>query len=228
MQPTVNDQVLPIDSILAGDCVDVMKRFPDKSIDLVFADPPFNTKDDIGWRHGSYGPGANDNCSPVEYSIFCTQWFFEARRISKRLLITPGIANIALYPPALWTIVISKPSARAFSRFGGFNCWEPLLVYDKPLKRIPRDVIEFDAMTFTKDGRQVHPCPDNIKMLYWVLDKWSLVDDIVLDPFLGSGTTALASKRTDRHYIGIEINPRFVSLARDQLAKENAFLRIPF
>ena len=43
--------------------------------------------------------------------------------------------------------------------------------------------------------------------------------DVVLDPFIGSGTSAVAAKNTGRHYIGIDINPAFVSMSEERLKK---------
>lgn len=206
--------------LYCGDCLEIMKDIPDKSVDLVFADPPFNTKNDIGWRHKNYGPKGNDNLSEEEYQKFCMEWWEEARRIGKRLAFTPGVGHIGRYPNPLWCIKIDKPSSPSFSKLGSFNCWEPLFVYEVPFKKILRDERTFDSQNFARDGREKHPCPDNPQMVEWIIDTWSRVQEIILDPFLGSGTTAVACEKLGRRWIGIEISEKYCEIARKRIDAE--------
>jgi len=201
-----------------GDCIEFMKKLPSKSIDLTFADPPFNAKKGMGKFSRKYSLNI-DNKTDKEYKLFCKQWFREARRISKRLLFTPGISHEWKYPEAIWIIAIEQPSAVKYSHFGGFNVWEPLLVYDKPLKRIPRDMVRYDCRNLDGGPLTKHPCPDNIEMVKWIIDFWSEVNDIVFDPFLGSGTTAVAAKLLNRKFIGCEISREYCDIAEKRLSQ---------
>ncbi len=210
--------MLEKNKVYCGDCLEPMKQIPDKSIDLIFADPPFNAGGKIGLldkRYDNYG----DNKTTQQYEQFCKDWFFEARRITKKLLITPGILALNFYPQAKWIVVISKPSSVNFSRLGGYNCWEPLLVYDSPVNRIPRDLVVYDSKNFLNDGLNKHPCPDNLEMVKWIVQNWSKTGDLVLDCFAGIGTTAVACKELGRNYIGIEISQKYVDIANQRLAQ---------
>src|SRR3990167_5971658 len=208
------------DKIIQGDCIEVMRGFPDKSFDLVYADPPFNTQNSIGWYSRSYDGQKNDALSPEEYVDFCKSWFTEARRVGKRLIITPGVVNICLYPNPLWCVVISKPSSPSFNRLGGFNCWEPLFVYDKPItgKRLSRDVVVYDSQNFDKTPN-FHPCPDNVEMVRWIVNTWSKEGETVLDPFLGSGSSLLAAKMLKRNGIGIEMSQEYCNMSRKRIER---------
>lgn len=62
-----------------------------------------------------------------------------------------------------------------------------------------------------------HPAPFPVELPTRLIDLYSYRDDIVLDPFIGSGSTALAARATDRHYIGYEINADYVQLANARL-----------
>lgn len=67
------------------------------------------------------------------------------------------------------------------------------------------------------DARGFHPTQKPLKMFEYLVRTYTDENDTVLDPFLGSGTTALACKNLNRNYIGIEINPDYVKIAQDRL-----------
>lgn len=87
-------------TVIMGDCLEVMKTFADKSFDLVLTDPPYNA--------ANIGPNAREYASGTmklplrEYKKFCAAWFKEANRIGRRLVFTPGIANVCYYPQPDW------------------------------------------------------------------------------------------------------------------------------
>lgn len=54
-------------TVICGDCLVLMRDLPDSCVDLVYADPPFNTGNKIGWKNRSYGPAGNDNHSQEDY-----------------------------------------------------------------------------------------------------------------------------------------------------------------
>lgn len=201
--------------IYCGDCLEIMPLLP--RVDLVYADPPFNAKGRIGWYSRNYGKTCSDDLSEFEYSKWCKKWSKLARRITERLCITPGVGNIGHYPNPKWCVVIDKPSSPSFNRMGGFNCWEPFFIYDNPIGRLPRDVIRFDSQNFIRDGREKHPCPDNENMVSWIIQNWSKENEIVCDPFLGSGTTLTRCKELNRNGIGIEISKEFCDLSKKRL-----------
>lgn len=67
--------------------------------------------------------------------------------------------------------------------------------------------------------RDPHPCQLPIHLLERLILMTTDEGDLVLDPFLGTGTTAIAAKRLSRHYIGIELDPLYAQVAREKLAQ---------
>ena len=65
-----------------------------------------------------------------------------------------------------------------------------------------------------------HPCPKPIGQWKWLLKRTSLEGWTILDPFLGSGTTAVAAKQLGRNYIGIEISEKYCKIANDRLRQD--------
>ena len=66
--------------------------------------------------------------------------------------------------------------------------------------------------------RNVHPTVKPLKLISYLVILGSRENDIVLDPFVGSGTTAISAKILNRNFIGIEINPDYVEIAKKRLA----------
>ena len=69
-----------------------------------------------------------------------------------------------------------------------------------------------------------HPAPFPVALPRRFIELYTYLDDLVLDPFLGSGTTAVAAIETGRHYVGYETNPEYVSLAEERIEKAKADL----
>lgn len=204
-----------INKIIQGDCLEVMKGIPDNSVDLVLTDPPYNAKN-IGPKSKIYDTGQMQ--LPLEdYINFCHSWYAQCERIAKTVVFSPGISNIAYYPQPKWIICWYKPAAVSFNRMGGYNAWEPISVYGKATSRIPYDVIKFNTTNHTKGIEAEHPCPKPLGLWSQLVEKFSNKGDTVLDPFLGSGTTAVACKMLDRNYIGIELSEKYCEIARDRI-----------
>jgi len=204
--------------IYHADCREILPLIPDKSIDLVYADPPFNTQDGMGPQNRNYNDRklSNDRLSEIEYANWCADWLFEVKRITENILITPGIKNMTLYNDYRWCVCISKPSAPSYSVFGGFNCWEPVLCWGKPEKRLSRDMVVFDSQNLRRGIESKHPCPDNEAMVDWLIDWYSSIDNLILDPFLGSGTACYCAKKLNRKCIGIEIEEKYCEIAANR------------
>lgn len=76
---------------------------------------------------------------------------------------------------------------------------------------LTKSIWEFQAESARKVG---HPAPFPIQLPYNLIQLYTFADDVVLDPFCGSGTTCLAAKITGRRYVGYDIDPKYVELAR--------------
>ena len=205
--------------IIEGDCLDVMLKMEEKSVDLILTDPPYNSKN-IGPNNRTYSIGVMQ-FPAIAYKKFCEFWIMEALRVAKTVVFTPGIANICNYPQPNWVLCWSKPQAVSFNRYGGFNVWEPIMVYGKAAKgkRIPRDMIQEQVLNLSKGPEKNHPCPKPPRLMEYLVDKFSNEGDLVLDPFNGSGTTVVSAKKLGRDYIGIDINPEYNKIAELRLGQ---------
>lgn len=108
----------------------------------------------------------------------------------------------------------------SFSRYFDLDAW-----FTERLKQLPESVQRtFPFLVCPKasrkergEGRSVHPTIKPVKLLSYLITIGSRPGDLILDPFIGSGTTALAARMLGRHYIGIEVKPEYVRIAKARL-----------
>ena len=90
-----------------------------------------------------------------------------------------------------------------------------------PQARDGFQVIPGKMMDTSGSGKEAeHPTPRKLSHVKWLVSRWSERDDLIVDPFVGSGTTLQAAKETGRRAIGIEIEERYCEIAAKRLAQE--------
>lgn len=203
MKPYYSDSAC---TIYHGDCREILPTLP--KVDLVLTDPPYG----VGLKYESHDD------SRENYQQFINTAFDLIMGAADAVLITPGIRNVWLYPPAKWVICWFKPGSTSRNDTGGFNEWEPILLYGKrkfqqDVKRLP------DCVNHSKESGD-HPCPKPIRLFTWLVDNASKQMETILDPFMGSGTTLRAAKDLGRKAIGIEIEEKYCEIAAKRLAQE--------
>lgn len=197
-----------INKVIQGDCLEVMKQIPDKSIDLILTDYPYG----INESYDCY----DDTKENLKKLIDTTMP--EILRIGKRVLLTCGTSQQWLYPQPKWVLAWVIKAGTGMSPWG-FTCWQPILAYGKDpylenCMGSRSDVIEHTESS----GDFGHPCAKPLKFWKKLLQRGSVKEtDIILDPFLGSGTTAVACKQLGRKFIGIEISEKYCEIARKRL-----------
>jgi len=197
--------------IIQGDCLEVMKDIPDKSVDLVLTDPLYGIgagkeKPHNGWK--DYGMNDWDNKSPSK------EYFKEIFRISKNQIIWGGNYFIDYLCPSMGWIVWDK-GQRDFSLADGELAWTS---FQKALRIFT--VARSKALRDTKQ----HPTQKSLEVIELCIkyaDR-ALGEEVktICDPFLGSGTTAVACQNLKRNFIGIEISKEYCAIAEQRLRQE--------
>ncbi len=106
-----------------------------------------------------------------------------------------------------YILIYSKGSFNRKSKKQGTITREEFLEYTK-------SIWTFQTESAKKIG---HPAPFPIELPYRLIQLYTFKDDVVIDPFCGSGTTCIAAKKTERYYIGYEINKEYVNLANKRI-----------
>ena len=252
---------LPLDTILAGDCVERMSALPERSVDLIFADPPYNLQleQDLYRPNHTRVDAVNDNWdrfdSFEDYDRFTRAWISAARRLLKdtgTLWVIGSYHNIfrvgcALQDLGLWILndVIWRKS-NPMPNFRGTrftNAHETLIwaAKSKDQKRYGFNYHALKAMNgdvqmrsdwslpicsgserLRVNGEKGHTTQKPEALLYRILMATSKPGDVVLDPFFGSGTTGAVAKKLHRHFIGIEREQKYLTLAERRIDRVEA------
>lgn len=197
-------------TIYNGDCLDIVPSLA-ANINAVITDPPYNVGLD-------YCGGDNRK----DYSAWCQNWL---NIMPLPMLLTPGTVNLSMwlrFSSPSWICAWLKPNQCSSSSIGGFNVWEPILVFGKFAKRVPHDawVSSIGTRQVEADG---HPCPKWFPFWKQLVSMFTNSGDVVLDPFMGSGTTLKAAKELGRKAIGIEINAEYCDMAIARLSQTELF-----
>jgi DNA modification methylase len=197
-----------------GDCRTHLP--PDISATFVLTDPPYN----VGKE---YGAGTNDAQSSAKYIEWTREWFDVAQNMTQTcVVLTTGIINMPMWLAEIgqthrviaW-IKENQLSRNYIGATSGFNCWEPVLVYGKSKKCVPRDVFDIPISVQPDVGN--HPCPKSLKAWSWLITNFSDPGDSVADLFCGSGTTLVACAQLGRIGYGCEIDPGYVAVTLERL-----------
>lgn len=225
----MNDEF--IDKILCMDCVEGLKKLKNNSIDLVLTDPPYGISRQLnckGKRLGTtakldfdFGDWDKFNEDWIELAIQKTRGWFGSFCAKKDIGIYWDFLERNKFV-AIDVIVWQKPDPvplNAKSRF--LNAWEAIVVGKRPNahwgSNYQHNIIKYQA---PKNGKRVHPTQKPIGLISDLIKLTTKEGDVVCDPFIGSGTTAIAAKLLKRHYIGFEISKQYCELSKKRLNEE--------
>ncbi|MEW8051104.1 MAG: DNA methyltransferase [Candidatus Thiodiazotropha sp.] len=208
---------LPLDKIIEGDCIELMRQMPAKSVDLVVTDPPYlvNYKDRFGRSI------LNDN---DDY------WVSPAFSQLYRLL-KPNSFCVSFCGWSSIDLFVSASKQAGFQTVGQL-VWqkdyasssfyisihhEQAIVLAKGTPEKPSNPLK-SVLPWSYSGNKLHPTQKHVDVIAPLVETFSNQGETVLDPFCGSGTTAVAAHELGRHYIGIEKAPEFAETARQRLS----------
>lgn len=247
--------------IVRGDCLELFKTLQDESIDMAFADPPFNLKK----SYNKY----KDSLALQEYVSWCELWIAEMVRVTK------PTGSIFLHNIPKWltyyTDILNK-----IADFRHWISWDApsapmgktlqpshygILFYaknsqslkfyevrsphkrDRKSKYLSKDYGGKKALLHPfgpllsdvwtdihrirhNKYRDEHPCQLPIHLMERIILMATDEGDIVLDPFTGTGTTAVAAQRLGRRFIGFELDREYVNITKSKLSQEASISKL--
>ena len=204
-------------TIICGDCLEVLKEMPDKCVDLCLTDPPYGIFKPMG-ENGAMGNFSGMGKDASEWDkIPSKEVFDEIKRISKNYVIWGGnyFADKIGYCKEPW--IWDKKTGDNFFADGelAFTSYQGTLrIYHHQWCGAFKDS--------ERGLKAIHPTQKPLELMRWCLRKTE-ENDLILDPFLGSGTTAVACQELHRRFIGIEISEKYCEIARERLKQKPLF-----
>ena len=200
--------------ITCEDCMDLMRRYPDKHFDLAIVDPPY------GIGAGAYQYPGTDLKNRAVSSTTKKDWdsaapgpeyFRELFRVSRKQIIWGG-NYFPLRPTRNW-IVWDKNQPEDGS-FGMFEmAWASWDGCPKMFRMYPSHVTQ---------GKRIHPTQKPIDLYAWLLDRYAKPGQRILDTHLGSGSHAIAAHYFGAHLTACEIDPDYYAAAMERIKRETA------
>ncbi len=203
-------------TVLQGDCVEVMGQFRSASVDFVLTDPPYLVNyasndgrtvpndDNDAWLIPAFG----EIYRLLRWNRFCVS-FYGWNRADKFIAAwrTAGF-RIAGH----LTFVKKYASRKRFLAYAHENAY--LLAKGSPA--LPVQPIS-DVIEWQYTGNKLHPTQKPLCVLTPLIESFSPPGDVVLDPFCGSGSTLLAARQSGRRYLGVELSQTYLQLAEQRL-----------
>ncbi|MBI5549322.1 MAG: hypothetical protein HY901_36010 [Deltaproteobacteria bacterium] len=208
-------------TVAQGDCLKLLKTIPDSAVSAVVTDPPYG----ISYRSKTFGRIANDG-SPFVW------WLYDAARILRdggalvcfcrwdvqetwRLAI--GWAGLRVRSQVVWDKT-THAAGDCQAQFGPKH--EVMWFATKGRFRFPaKRPVSVLRVAKVPHRRTVHPTEKPIELLEQLLGAVVPAGGLVVDPFVGSGSTGVAALRRGLRFIGMELETRYVEAARGRMAE---------
>lgn len=230
--------------IYTGDCIEIMKSLPTESIHAVVTSPPYNLKNSTGngmkdgrggkWANAALINGYDDHEDTMPHDEYVA-WQRECLSQMMRLLRPDG----AIFYNHKWRVQGGLLQERSdivdgfpvrqiiiWQRSGGINfnagyflpTYEVIYLIAKPDFRLaPKANAMGDVWNIPQERNNAHPAPFPLELAQRCIE--AVGSGPVLDPFLGSGTTAVAAEILGIEWIGIEKSPSYVDMANERIKK---------
>ncbi|HET9721737.1 MAG TPA: site-specific DNA-methyltransferase [Candidatus Saccharimonadales bacterium] len=230
--------------IICGNAVDIMKSMPENSVDLIVTSPPYNLKNSTGngmkdgrggkWSKAALINGYIDHADDLPHAQY-VEWQRNCLNEMMRLLPDDG----AIFYNHKWRVQAGLLQDRhdivdgfpvrqiiIWKRNGGINfnkgyflpTYEVIYIIAKPKFALTSKANAVgDVWEFGQELNNKHPAPFPIKLIERIIGSTNA--ETILDPFMGSGTTAIAAINLNRDYIGIDISKEYCDMANDRIKK---------
>jgi len=204
------------------DCLEGMKRMPDKSVDMILTDPPYGMSFQSDHRKIKYEKIKGDSnldwlddfvdeiyrvTKPnTAHYMFCS--FHHIDKFKQAIGRKFKIKNILT-----WV----KNNTSMGDLKGDFAPKTEFIIFFHKGRRLINGTRDPNVLEFKRTQNKLHPTQKPVDMIEYMIGKFSDEGDVILDPFMGSGTTAIACLNTDRQYIGFELDEGYYNIAQDRI-----------
>ena len=217
------------------DCLEIMKNIPSESIDLIVTDPAYRiTSRGCSGTMGGYWKEQKAKKGTIfnHNSITCKEYLPEFYRILKDKTILYLMCNNTNLKEMLNVAtecgfhfvksLIWEKGNKICGRYY-MSCFEYILLFrkggDKPINNCGTpDILKVPIKKLKgEDGKNLHDTEKPVELMEILINNSSQENDIVLDPFMGIGSTGIASIKNNRNFIGCEIDENYFTIAQERI-----------
>lgn len=232
-------------ALLRGDCNEQMKSIPDSSIDCIITDPPYNlglfmhkrNTNLVKMRENQFAYAGWDNLSTEEWEKHMEEWLRECARVLKKrgtLVIFMAIikvesvirlaqkAGFYYKTTGIWHKTNPMPRNMKIQFVNSTESWIYFInngtsgVFHNNGK-VCHDFLESSVCPQSEKRHGKHPTQKPVSILKTLIETLTNPNDIVLDPFMGSGSTGVAAQSSGRRFIGIELDENYYRIAKSRI-----------
>ena len=209
-------------NLLNGDCFELLQDIPDESIDMVLTDPPYGMNFQSGHRKNKYEKIMGDSnldwlddfvneiyrvSKPnTAHYVFCS--FHHIDKFKQAIEKKFKVKNILT-----WV----KNNTSMGDLKGDFAPKTEFIIFFHKGRRLINGKRDPNVLEFKKTRNELHPTQKPVDMTEYLIGKFSDEGDVILDPFMGSGTTGVACLNTNRSFIGIELDDDYFNIAKERI-----------
>jgi site-specific DNA-methyltransferase (adenine-specific) len=245
---TDKKELIKIDSIYNMDCLELFSKIDDDSIDMIFADPPYNlSKSNFNMKFSKSGgndlntnKGVWDDINETDFEEFTKEWLAESYRVLKpggAIWVSGTYHNIYLVGYVLQKLgfeILNEVLWHKSDATPNLSCTRFVADHENFIwaRKGKGNTFNYEVMKEmnggkqmrsiwtrgkTAGGKKIHPTQKPEWLLERVVLATTNENDLVLDPFMGSGTTAVVCKKNNRHYVGSEKDLDYFNASIDRL-----------
>lgn len=230
-----------------GDCLEIMKDIPDKSIDMILCDLPYGTTKnkwdsiiDLDKLWNQYKRIIKDNGAIVLFSQMPFtielaksniqdlkyEWIWEKEQgtghLNAKKMPMKIHENILVFYKKLPTYnpqwEYGKPYIATYSTHSSnYGKQKDNVTTVSDGRRYPKDIIKIKK---AKSDKHLHPTQKPVELLEYLIKTYTNENETVLDNCMGSGSTGVACKNTNRNFIGIELDEKYFNIAKERIEQE--------
>jgi site-specific DNA-methyltransferase (adenine-specific) len=209
-------------TLLHGDCLELMKTIPDGSVDMVLADPPYGMSFQSNHRKEKHNKIVGDNS--LEWLNDFTDEIFRALKDNTASYVFCSFHWIDKFKQSLERkfkikniLVWEKNNTSMGDLRGDFAPKVEFILFIQKGRRLINGKRDPNIFKFSRTGNNFHPTEKPVDLCEYLIGKFSSDDAIILDPFMGSGTTGVACANLGRDFIGIELDEKYFTIAQERI-----------
>lgn len=248
--PTISETCCLESQLKLGECTNVMKQIPNNSVDCIITDPPYNlglfmhkrNTNLAKMRQNQFAFAGWDNLEYNEWKNSMSKFLFQCIRVLKErgtLIIFMSVIKVSVIielaeevgfyykTTGIWHKTNPMPRNMKIQFVNSTECW---LYFIKNATsgtfnnkgKVKHDFLESSVCPMSEKKYGKHPTQKPLSIIRELIETVTNPNDMVLDPFMGSGTTCVAAVELGRRYYGIELDEKYYKIAEQRINDINS------